>query len=71
MIVPHITLVMNYCTVLSSCREFITCRTPESNEGVATIIVQVDSFTGTTSNNFEYVGDPVFNDIIPKNSFIS
>ena len=71
MYISHITLVMNYCTVLSFCREFITCRTPESDEGVATIMVQVDSFTGTTSNNFEYIGDPVFIDIMPKNSFTS
>ena len=63
--------VINCCTALSFCREFITCKTPESDEGVATIIVQVDSFTGTTRNNFEYVDDPVFNDIIPKNSFTS
>ena len=62
---------MNYCTVLSFCRDFITCKTPESDEGVATIMVQVDSFTGTTRNNFEYVGDPVFIDIMPKNSFTS
>ena len=62
---------MNCCTVLSSCREFITCKTPESDEGMATIMVQVDSFTGTTSNNFEYIGDPVFIDIMPKNSFTS
>ena len=70
---------MNCCTGLSSCREFITCKTPESDKGVApesdkgvaTIMVQVDSFTGTTTNNFEYVGDPVFIDIMPKNSFTS
>ena len=62
---------MNYCTVLSSCRDFITCKTLESDEGVATIMVQVDSFTGITRNNFKYVGDPVFTDIMPKNSFTS
>ena len=69
--VSHITLVMNCCTALSFCREFITCKTPESDEGVATIMVQVDSFTGTTRNYVEYVSDPVFIDIMPKNSFTS
>ena len=53
------------------CRGFITCETPENSEGVVTVMVSVDRFTGTTRENFEYVRDPVFTDIIPKFSFTS
>lgn len=57
--------------VLLFFRQFITCKTPRSDEGVVTVMVTVDRFTGTTPQNFEYVRNPKFSEIMPDFSFIS